>query len=296
MTPFQVRGAFANYVNTLKADFKSIAASGWSPGLIPDDDILQSQFPQILEEKEQAETRRDELLALFNAAGEEDFEDTEDTGVLPGDEVTSKKETLKDLNVEWKAQLKKLKNLAGNIFVEIKAAGLLPKGEKKGFYCTEGLNQKLVIFSNGKRILELAKTVGHHSEYEKQLKQAITAGELAKSHADHITTALSRHTALEDEVKELNANIKVTANKRDELVESAREKISTDEARTVILDRLRLVLMETYETYLRADLRACIRAVENLWDKYAVTAKEIEVERDAASEQLKNFLVELGYE
>ncbi len=296
LTPFQIRGAFANYVNTLKADFKSIAASGWGPGLIPDDDILQSQFPHILEEMEQAKTRRDELLALFNAAGEEDFEDTEDTGVLPGDEVTSKKETLKDLNVEWKAQLKDLKDLAGNIFVEIKAAGLLPRGEKKGFYCTEGLNQKLAIFSNGKRILELAKTVGHHSEYEEQLKQVITAGELAKSRADHITTALSRHTALENEVKELNANIKATENKRDELVENAREKISTDEARIVILDRLRFVLMETYEAYLRADLRACIRAIENIWDKYAVTAKEIEAERDAASERLKDFLVELGYE
>lgn len=42
LTPFQVRGAFANYVDTLKADFKSIAASGWGPELIPDEEILQS--------------------------------------------------------------------------------------------------------------------------------------------------------------------------------------------------------------------------------------------------------------
>ena len=30
--------------------------------------------------------------------------------------------------------------------------------------------------------------------------------------------------------------------------------------------------------------------------KYAVTAKEIEAERDAAAAKLKGFLVELGYE
>jgi type I restriction enzyme M protein len=37
-----VRGAFANYVDVLKADFKSIAASGWGAELIPDEKILQS--------------------------------------------------------------------------------------------------------------------------------------------------------------------------------------------------------------------------------------------------------------
>ena len=64
----------------------------------------------------------------------------------------------------------------------------------------------------------------------------------------------------------------------------------------MIIDRLGQVLTDTYEAYLKADLRACIKAVENLWDKYSVTAKEIEAERDAASAQLKAFLTELGYE
>ena len=86
LTPFQVRGAFANYVNLLKADFKSIAASGWGPELIPDEDILQSQFPEVLEELEQAQARLAELQALFSAADDDDFEDTEDTGVMAGSE------------------------------------------------------------------------------------------------------------------------------------------------------------------------------------------------------------------
>ena len=36
--------------------------------------------------------------------------------------------------------------------------------------------------------------------------------------------------------------------------------------------------------------------IENLWSQYAVTAKAIEAERDAALQQLQKFLVELGYE
>jgi len=296
LTSFQVRGAFANYVDTLKADFKSIAASGWGAELIPDEDILQSQFPEVLEELEQAQTRLAELQALFAAADEEDFEDTDDTGVLPSEEVKNKKEELKTQNAEWKAQLKQVKALAGNLFTEIKGADLLPKGEKKGFYCTEGLTQKEAQFTNGNRILELAAKVGHISEYAIPLKEAMERGQHAYNQAARINASLERHKALEDEVKTLRASIRSIENNRDELVQSAREKISTDEARTVIIERLRKLLMEIYQTYLRADQRACVRAIENLWDKYAVTAKEIETARDAAAQELQAFLVELGYE
>jgi type I restriction enzyme M protein len=49
---------------------------------------------------------------------------------------------------------------------------------------------------------------------------------------------LTRHKALEDEAKGLKATIKSTEKKRDELVEAARQRISPDEARQVILRRL----------------------------------------------------------
>jgi type I restriction enzyme M protein len=39
-----------------------------------------------------------------------------------------------------------------------------------------------------------------------------------------------------------------------------------------------------------------ITMIENLWGKYAVTAKTIEADRDEAAEQLQVFLMELGYE
>jgi type I restriction enzyme M protein len=296
LNPYQVRGAFANYVALLKADFKSIAASGWGPELIPDNDILLSQYPEVLEELEQAQTRLAELQALFAAASEEDFEDTEDTGVLPADEVKNKKDELKIANAEWKAQLKLIKDLAGNIFTEIKATGLLPKGTKKGTYCTEGLTQKEPTFDNGKRILALAEEVGFSSEYVEPIKEAITQGKLNYEQAQAITESLERHKTLEDEAKAVKATIKGIESKRDELVEAAREKISSDEARVVILERLKQTLLNIYQAYMRADQRACIKAIENLCSKYAVTAKTIEAERDAASEQLQAFILELGYE
>ena len=56
------------------------------------------------------------------------------------------------------------------------------------------------------------------------------------------------------------------------------------------------MLTEQFEGYLRQDQRAFIAAVENLWQKYAVTTKQILAERDREALQLNIFLKELGYE
>jgi type I restriction enzyme M protein len=232
LTHYQVRGAFANYYNLLAADFKSIAASGWGPELIPDEEILQSQFPQVLAELEQQHGRLTELQALFAAAGEEDFEDTEDTGVLPPDDVKS-----------LKANLKEAKGLR-------KAA------------------KKDPAFGDWKE---------HEAEIQRLEKQ------------------LARHKTLEDEAKLLKTLIRSSEAKKEELVEAARARISRDEARRVIVERLGRVLFESYRHYLGADHRACVVAIENLWSKYAETVKKIEVEREGAMQTLKAFLLELGY-
>jgi type I restriction enzyme M protein len=55
-------------------------------------------------------------------------------------------------------------------------------------------------------------------------------------------------------------------------------------------------LIGTYLSYLRADQRACLAAVENLHVKYAVTVRTIEETCAAATAKLKSFLKELGYE
>ena len=71
-------------------------------------------------------------LALFAAASEEDFEDTDDTGVLPADEVKTLKDELKEANAEWKAQLKTLKGAVGDLFSEIKVGGAFAQGHGQG--------------------------------------------------------------------------------------------------------------------------------------------------------------------
>lgn len=123
LTDHQVRGAFARYVDDLKADLKSVAASGWGPELIPDADILASQFPELLAEMEQKRARLAELSALFAAADEEDYEDTDDTGVLPAEQVKTLKAELKEANAQ--AKLAKREGRKGDCDSQTKkAAGI----------------------------------------------------------------------------------------------------------------------------------------------------------------------------
>jgi type I restriction enzyme M protein len=229
----QIRGAIAHWLDDLKADLKSVAASGWGPELIPEADILTSQFADLLADMEAKRVRLAELNALFAAAAEEDFEDDDDTGVLPKDEVKELKRNLKEAR--------------GN-------QRIAKKERSKGDW-----------FAYGREIEELEKR-------------------------------LARHKALEDEARQLKAELRATEKKQDDLVDAARRKIEPDEARRVILERFHRLLREIYQGYLRADQRACLAALENLHDKYAVTMKDIEKRRDEAAERLQGFLRELGYE
>ena len=292
---FQIRGAFANYYNGLSADFKSIAASGWGPELIPDADILQSQFPEVLAELEAQQARLAELQALFAAASEEDFEDTEDLGVLPAEEVRALKDDLKEATAAWKAELKRLKHAATDLYTAIKLTGRQPREPGKAYYCAEGFSPGAPEFVHGRRVVELAQRLGHPSDAVDTIEQAMASGQQALARARSAERRLARHKALEDEARGLKTQIKATERNRDELVAQARQKISQDQARVIIVERLGMLLIDSYRQYLRADQRACIAAVENLWRKYAVTAKQIEAERDAAAQALQAYLVELGY-
>ena len=111
-----------------------------------------------------------------------------------------------------------------------------------------------------------------------------------------IDQQLERHAALDAELKKLKANIREVEKQKDEMIAAARAKITEDEAKTLILERFRNLLNEQFAGYLRQYQRSFIAAVENLWQKYAVTTKQILAERDREAAQLDAFLKELGYE
>ena len=140
LNPFQIRGAMARYVDGLKTDLKSVAASGWGAELIPDDEIMQSEFPELIEELATKQSRIDEVKALFAAADEEGYEDEDETGVLGSEMVAALKVDDKALKAEFKALVKEAKDAAKTIKAMIERDGW-PEGWSKGDFGIGGLRQ-----------------------------------------------------------------------------------------------------------------------------------------------------------
>jgi len=262
---YKVRGAAASYFKKLQADLKSIAASGWNAELIPDEEILQSQFPEVLENLKKDQARITELDALFasvndiEGSDEAEAADDETMGVLPKAQLKAYKDQKKELN----AQLREAKR-------NLKAA---KQDEKRA-----------------------EKAVLDKAEYTQAITKLNTEIEALQKDIADIDNKLAAHTELDKELKTLKAGIREAEKKKDQLVESARAKISEVEAKQLILQRFKQELDQEYSAYIRAYLQGLTKAVENLWDKYAVTLKEILAERDQVAEELDGFLKELGYE
>jgi type I restriction enzyme M protein len=251
------RGAFAAYWSSLETDLKSVAASGWNAELIPAEDILKSQFPEVLEELANNEARRDELEALFNEVNEleeGEFEE-ENYEVFP-----------KDVLKKLKAEIKACTGEISGCKKEIKALKIRIKANEETTALTLELTQK-------------------------EKKQ--TTVETKKK---AIETKLARHTELTNELKTCKATVAEIKLKKDALVEKAREKITPEEAKALILERWKNTLHATVMDYVNRYERELITELENRYTKYCKTLTSIIDSRENAAKQLDHFLMELGYE
>lgn len=253
---YQSRGSLAVYWSELNTDLKSVAASGWNAELIPDDEILESQYPEVLKELRENEARRDELQAKFTEVNEldDDVWQEEEYEVWRSKELKEQKDLIKSINVELKEAQKEIKLLKQRI-----KAGAV------------GLEKKLV-------------------ELETVLVPSLL--ENANTEAERI----AKHTELEEELKQCKKIIKEIKDRKQALVDSARILITPDEAKELILKRWKLTLHQTINGYLQNHSRQLLQAVENLYDKYTTPLHGILTEREKETKLLNAFLIELGYE
>jgi type I restriction enzyme M protein len=261
------RGAFAAYWNSLESDLKSVAASGWNAELIPADDILQSQFPEVLQELADKEARRDELEALFKEVNDRYAEDPDAFAEsLEEAEDDSEQVYPKEMLKELKAEIKELKGRVNALKKEIKALQVRIKANED--------------------TTEL--------EAQKQRKETEQKQWLEQQQA--LETKLTAHNALEKELKEAKAAIKEVKDQKEDMVEKAREKISPDEACELILARWKETLETTVMDYVNRYERSLLQELESRFTKYRHTLRGILDEREAAAEEFNGFLMELGYE
>ncbi|KYG99255.1 class I SAM-dependent DNA methyltransferase [Bradyrhizobium sp. DOA1] len=285
LTPFQIRGAMARYIDSLKTDLKSVAASGWGAELIPDDEILESEFPELIEELTAKQARISEVQALFAAADDEGYEDEEDSGVLASTEVRRLKDLLKTQGAELKALVRAAQGAAPDLAIELglpKAAAKLGKLSSPDFAAVH-------------QLAAAAGRAGSTSHFAAPVRALAEQGQAMMDALADAESRLARHQALEDEAKALKAELRAAEKKREELVATARDKITLEAARSQILARFRNTLLEIYRAYLDAERRTVTAEVEKLHGKYAVTVRHIEKQRSKAAAELDAYLKALGY-
>jgi len=258
---FKCRGAFAGFWNDIFNDLRSVAASGWNAELIPDDEILQSQFPEVIKELNDCIAKRDELEALFSEVNdlEEGAWNEEEYEVFPKGELAEVKTTIKNLGAELKELNKDIKNKTK----QIKA--LKKSGEAYG-------EIERALESLQKPALEL-----EHRIAEQEAR-------------------IAKHLEIEKELKESRKKIKEIKELKEQLVEQARSKISEAEAKELILQRWEATLYTKVNEHLVQYSRDLRIAIEKLWDKYDQPLHRILQERDNAAVELSKYLKELGYE
>ena len=83
--------------------------------------------------------------------------------------------------------------------------------------------------------------------------------------------------------------------KTDAILEAINGQLTDDEAKHLILKKLYDIASTELERYLNAEMRHLISGVESLWDKYAVSSREMTKTRTGTLERLDGFLEGLGY-
>ncbi|ATU98061.1 N-6 DNA methylase [Aeromonas mytilicola] len=292
---YKVRGALADWFKTLAADLKSVAASGWNAELIPDEVLFASQCSDIVEELADKQARINELQGWLDAATEDDYEPSEDNPVLPAAYARQLKEELKERKSLVGLYLQTLKYQIKDAFTEIAAAVPQPKSSKASDY-HQGLTAKELNFAVYSEILALAAQHGLTLSNQTLITNLATQGQQAVQRVTEIEQALVADKSAEVELKTLKAEIKETERLQDQLLQAARESITPDEAKSLILARFKSELDSNYQGYVRTLLLGRIAAIENLHRKYQVTAKTITDQRNEAAQKLAKYLKELGYE
>lgn len=268
---YQGRGAIAQFFTDLKYDFMSVVSSGWNAELIPEDEILESQFPEVLKELRDAEARRDEIQAQFDSVNEMEKEegwnpeefDLENADVIPKSVIKNIKSDIKTNNGKINSIKKEIKTLEKRI---------------SAYKKSKDINVQEEI-----------------SKLEAEIQSKTSEMAPYQNIVDELNAKIKTHTDLEEELKECRKIIKAIAQRKDKLVEEAREKISNEEAEKLIIARWNRTLHSIVDAYIEEFARNLQLDIEHIYEKYTVTLKDILSDRDTVTADLNKYLKELGY-
>lgn len=281
---FQTAGVFVNWWQTIRYDLKTITSAGWSPSLIPDAYLIDTFFQTEVRDIEEVESRQAEAEAqLAEAVEAVEYEAGED------EEVTAKaiksylKEQVEDLKTSTdEFALAECKALEEQL-ERIKAAESEVKKHKDEARQLRAELKKKIEWKRDGTDEEVEYVRGLIAQNEQE------AAEL-KTNPPANKRALKAHAG---KVEALGRDREKLGRRLAELQEF--KVITPEESKALILKKLYDLINNELARYLNTEKRATVAVFERLWDKYAVSARAIERERDATVKELDGYLTKLGY-
>ena len=283
---FKSAGVFVNWWQQIRYDLKTIVSTGWHHTLIPDEYLIAEYFQAEADAIEALEATiaeaQGELSEAVETAQEvSGYEPDEDEKVTAAVIKKALKALIDDLKGTTGASARKeLKNLTD----QDKAIKAIEKRIKDA---KATLKEKAAELEFK---LELKRLGADNFKAETQSLVAQADARLAeldpKKKADKKTIA-----ALDKDKEALNARLART----DAVLQAIGGQISDADARRLILKKIYDVARAELDRYLNAQKRVLVRVVENLWEKYAISADKLESDRATTLATIGGFLAGLGY-
>ena len=283
---FKSAGVFVNWWQQIRYDLKTIISIGWHHALIPDDYLTAEYFQTEVDEIE----KLDALISEAQSELAEAIETAQEVAAYEPEEnetvtATVIKKALKDL----------IDDLQGN-------TGQSARKELESLQA-----QEAAITVIEKRIKESrAKLKTKTDELELKLQLKRQGGDEFKEESGEMIRQVDAQLANLDSANKDDKK-KITALNKDKTALEARlaktdailiaigGQLTEEDARRLILRKLYDLAENDLNRYLNAEKRALIACVENLWDKYAVSSRQLESERAETLKTLDGFLQKLGY-
>ncbi|MEQ1501775.1 MAG: class I SAM-dependent DNA methyltransferase [Myxococcota bacterium] len=158
------------------------------------------------------------------------------------------------------------------------------------------LDHKLVKRLMPRYLDEIAAVEADVADFDAKIKAAEASPEDEDAEVDEesalsddeLKAAKSDRTAAKKKLKKLKAAFA-------ERLEKERSALTVPRARDLVLDLLVADLLRQVDQRVSAHRDRVVAAIENWWDKYRVTLRTLERDRDATKTRLDGFLRELGY-
>ena len=283
---FKSAGVFVNWWQQIRYDLKTIVSTGWHHTLIPDDYLIAKYFRDDVDAIETLEATMAEAQALLAEA----VETAQEVSGLEPDE--GKKVSAAVIKKALKALIDDLKE----------SADASAKKELKDF-----TDQDKAIKAIEKRIKDArAEHKQNQAELEFKLELKRTGGDDFKVETQKLIARADACLVELDSTKEVDKKTTAALKKdkdalnarlarADTVIKAIGGQISEVDVRGLILKKIYDFARAELDRYLHSENRLLVGAVEDLWEKYAVSVDSMDANRAVTLKTLDSFLCGLGY-